>query len=121
MRERRQNEEKGGEKNLLSRALIKRPAYGILLSLRMGWLPERGILYIDGFLCERTPSVRLVEPDGTYLGWLDFRALGLPDRELDELMLDKADEAGFLILTGPKNRERVYAQIKQCGFVYVAV
>ena len=35
------------------------------------------------FLKVRLPGVRLIEPEGTYLAWLDFSRLGLTDRELD--------------------------------------
>ena len=34
------------------------------------------------FLGQELPFIRLVEPEGTYLVWLDFRELGLPDQEL---------------------------------------
>jgi len=59
------------------------------------WL-EALLAYLTGnlalvrdFLREELPQVRLVEPEGTYLLWLDFRALGLPDRELEELLVQK--------------------------------
>ena len=42
------------------------------------------------FLRKELPFIRLVEPEGTYLVWLDFRALGLPDKELNELIVHKA-------------------------------
>jgi cystathionine beta-lyase len=60
------------------------------------WLEEL-LKYLDGnlsllrsFLAEKLPFVKLIEPEGTYLAWLDFRALGLSDRELDELLIQKA-------------------------------
>ncbi len=42
------------------------------------------------FLVERLPQVKLVEPQGTYLLWLDFKALGLSDEALEALVTDKA-------------------------------
>lgn len=42
------------------------------------------------FLRERLPGVRLVEPEGTYLLWLDCRGLGLSHEELDRRILHKA-------------------------------
>ncbi len=60
------------------------------------WLDELkayllgNVEYLRGFLQSRVPQVKLVEPQGTYLVWLDFRALGLSDRELDELVSDRA-------------------------------
>ena len=60
------------------------------------WLEEL-IKYLEGnlvlvrnFLEEKLPKVRLVEPEGTYLIWMDFSALGLPDKEIDELFVKKA-------------------------------
>lgn len=42
------------------------------------------------FLGGKLPEIRLIEPEGTYLVWLDCRALGMPDRQLDEWMAQKA-------------------------------
>lgn len=42
------------------------------------------------FLQEELPDIKMVEPEGTYLVWLDFNALGLTDRELDQLLVQKA-------------------------------
>lgn len=60
------------------------------------WLEEL-IKYLEGnlalvrkFLEEKLPKVSLVEPEGTYLIWMDFRTLGLSDKELDELFVKKA-------------------------------
>jgi len=35
------------------------------------------------FLVERLPKIRLVEPQGTYLLWLDFSDYGLSQADLD--------------------------------------
>ena len=51
---------------------------------------EGNIALVKAFLAEHLPQVHLVDPQGTYLLWLDFRALGLADEELDRLMTDKA-------------------------------
>jgi len=45
--------------------------------------------YAKAFIDERLPEVKLVEPDGTYLLWLDFRGLGLNREELAELIWGK--------------------------------
>ncbi|MDR1206103.1 MAG: pyridoxal phosphate-dependent aminotransferase [Peptococcaceae bacterium] len=42
------------------------------------------------FLRERIPRIRMTEPEGTYLAWVDFRALGLDGPTLDEMILRKA-------------------------------
>lgn len=46
--------------------------------------------YITDFLEEHVPSIRVVQPQGTYLVWLDCADLGLEGKELDEFMLHKA-------------------------------
>jgi cystathionine beta-lyase len=46
--------------------------------------------FLRGFLRNRLPRVRLIEPEGTYLIWLDFRELGLSADALDELIVRKA-------------------------------
>lgn len=42
--------------------------------------------YIENHL----PGVRLVPTEGTYLIWLDFSRMGIPSRELDERIVNKA-------------------------------
>ncbi len=37
---------------------------------------------VRAFLQERLPAINLVEPEGTYLIWLDCRGLGMNDKEL---------------------------------------
>jgi cystathionine beta-lyase len=46
--------------------------------------------YVRDFLRERLPQIRLVEPEGTYLLWLDLRELGLDDSALKRLIIDRA-------------------------------
>jgi cystathionine beta-lyase len=36
---------------------------------------EGNINFIDEFLKERLPRIKLIKPEGTYLAWLDFRSL----------------------------------------------
>lgn len=60
------------------------------------WLDELrkylldNINYVDHFLKERLPKIRLVYPEGTYLLWLDFKKLNLSDEEIEERMLKQA-------------------------------
>ena len=46
--------------------------------------------YLREFLARNLPRVRLVEPEGTYLIWLDFSAYGHSDAELDDIIVSKA-------------------------------
>ncbi len=48
-------------------------------------------LYIQKFVAERLPQIHVVEPQGTYLLWLDCSGLGLSPEALEDLMLHKAD------------------------------
>lgn len=47
--------------------------------------------FVKDFLKERLPEITLIEPEGTYLIWLDFRKLNLPEEELEELIVKKAN------------------------------
>lgn len=44
---------------------------------------------LRSFLKERLPQVKLVEPEGTYLIWLDLRELQLSQEKLDDLIINK--------------------------------
>lgn len=46
--------------------------------------------FVRQYLEERIPAIRLVEPQGTYLVWLDCTGLGLDDDALNKLILEKA-------------------------------
>lgn len=46
--------------------------------------------FLREFLKERIPRIRLVEPQGTYLLWLDCSGLGLSDAQLNRLLVRKA-------------------------------
>jgi cystathionine beta-lyase len=48
------------------------------------------INYTKSFLKENIPSVTMVNHEGTYLVWIDFRAIGLSADELDNLIINKA-------------------------------
>lgn len=46
--------------------------------------------FVRSFLQKHLPQIHLVEPEGTYLVWLDCSGLGLTAKELEELVTDKA-------------------------------
>lgn len=46
--------------------------------------------YMKAFLQEKLPKVKMTEPEGTYLVWLDFREYGLRRGELDQFITQKA-------------------------------
>ena len=60
------------------------------------WL-EALLLYLRGnmdwltaFVRDRLPGIRVIRPEGTYLVWLDFKALGLTREEQEDLVVNRA-------------------------------
>lgn len=51
---------------------------------------EGNVNLVRSFLKDKLPEVKLIEPEATYLLWLDFRELGLSQPELVKLMISKA-------------------------------
>lgn len=45
--------------------------------------------YVEDFLAERLPKVKMTKLEGTYLVWLDFRAYGLSFEEIDDRIIHK--------------------------------
>jgi len=73
------------------------------------WLEElltylRGNLkYLEEFIIEKIPGLKLYPLEGTYLAWVDCTSLGMNDEELNEFMLKKAKlwlDEGTLFGTG---------------------
>lgn len=82
-----------GQENMNRLGLFAcRAAYeggGEWLDQLIGYLAGNLALVRD-FCKNRVPQIQLVEPEGTYLAWLDCRELGMTD---DELMTFFSDEA----------------------------
>ena len=51
---------------------------------------EDNLGFLRSYLASELPEIKLVEPQGTYFAWLDCRALGLSDKELNDLIVNKA-------------------------------
>lgn len=80
------------------------------------WLKQcqaylRGNLdYLRGFLRQRIPQLKLVEPEGTYFAWLDCSGLGLDSGALDDLIVNKARlwlDAGHIFGSGAGQFQRM--------------
>ena len=80
------------------------------------WLEElkaylrQNIEYTRTFLRQNLPQVRLIEPEGTYLLWLDFRNLGLSNAALEELIKKKAGlwlDSGAIFGAAGKGFQRI--------------
>lgn len=65
---------------------------------------RENISYMKAFLEERLPQITMLEPEGTYLVWVDFRGLKLSEEELEDLIIHKAklwlDAGGIFGETG---------------------
>jgi cystathionine beta-lyase len=80
------------------------------------WLDEllqylaQNMLFLKTYLSQHIPKIKLIEPQGTYLAWLDCRELGLPAQKLDETITHKAKlwlNAGYTFGKGGKGFERM--------------
>lgn len=80
------------------------------------WLEEL-LVYLQGnvdfvrdYLKQEIPKIRLIEPEGTYLLWLDCRELGVSVEELEHLVVDKANlwlDPGFIFGAVGEGFERI--------------
>ena len=55
----------------------------------MAYLQDN-LSYVRTFLRSHLPQIKLIEPEGTYLIWLDFRGLGLSESKREELIVENA-------------------------------
>ena len=46
--------------------------------------------YLKEFISTKLNKVKVIEPEGTYLIWLDFNGLNLSDKELNDIIVNKA-------------------------------
>ena len=94
-----------GQENMNRLGLFAcRAAYeggGEWLDQLIGYLAGNLALVRD-FCKNRVPQIQLVEPEGTYLAWLDCRELGMTD---DELMAFFSDEAKVWLDPGTHSGE----------------
>lgn len=71
---------------------------------------SENIAYTKRFIEEKLPEIKLVETEGTYLLWLDFRKLGLSESELEDLLIKKAKlwlDSGRIFGTAGKGFQRI--------------
>jgi cystathionine beta-lyase len=52
---------------------------------------EGNINFLREYLKRELPQLQMIEPEGTYLVWLDFRKLGLEGKELEKLVVEDAN------------------------------
>ena len=51
---------------------------------------EENLLYTKEFLETELPKIKLIEPEGSYLLWLDFRAYGYDVKQLNDKITNEA-------------------------------
>jgi cysteine-S-conjugate beta-lyase len=50
---------------------------------------EANLEYLQAFVLEHVPQVKVVRPEGTYLVWLDCRSLGVRSQQLQQILFDE--------------------------------
>lgn len=71
---------------------------------------KNNVTYVEQFLKKRLPKVRMTELEGTYLVWLDFRAYGLDDLQLEQRIIYEAGlwlDAGSMFGKGGAGFQRI--------------
>jgi cysteine-S-conjugate beta-lyase len=58
---------------------------------------EKNREFLCNFVTEKLPAISIIKPEGTYLAWLDFRALGLADETIMQKLIN---EAGLALSPG---------------------
>lgn len=81
-----------------------------------GWLEELkkyllgNLNFLRDFLEQRIPRIKLVEPEGTYLVWLDCSELGLDDEKLEDFIIHEAGlwlDPGTMFGAGGEGFQRI--------------
>jgi cysteine-S-conjugate beta-lyase len=73
---------------------------------------QRNVSVVDAYLREHLPRVRMIQPEGTFLVWLDFRRLDLDAAALHTLL---REHAKWVVSPGPS-----YGA-EGCGFARVNI
>lgn len=71
---------------------------------------NKNVCFIDKFIKEKMPEVKFIKPEGTYLAWLDFAAIGKDEKELEIIIQKKAKVAldeGYIFGKGGERFERI--------------
>jgi len=71
---------------------------------------EGNLAYLNSYVTDNIPQVKVIQPEGTYLVWLDFRKLNLEKMELKQLMYDQAKvylDEGFIFGPEGEGFERI--------------
>jgi len=109
------------EKTLQRNGLVLASSFG-LVALQAAydhgeaWLEQvliylqANLEYLKTYMTEHIPLIRVIEPEGTYLVWLDCRGLGLDKLALKRLMTEQAGvylDEGFIFGPEGEGFERI--------------
>ena len=61
--------------------------------------------YVINFVKENIPEVKVRKPEGTYLMWLDFSALGMTKEELS-MFMQKMQKLLLMMVSGLEKMEQ---------------
>ncbi len=50
---------------------------------------EGNVQYLESFVSEHLPQLKVIHPEGTYMAWIDFSSLKMSDPELRKFMIEK--------------------------------
>jgi len=70
------------------------------------------MLFLKTYLSQHIPKIRLIEPEGTYLAWMDCNELGLSPQNLEDTLVQKGKlwlSSGLSFGKGGKGFERINA------------
>ena len=71
---------------------------------------KENLEFLKAFIKEHLPQIKIIEPEGTYLVWLDFRELSMEDQNLETLLLEKAKvvlDGGYKFGQGGEGFQRI--------------
>jgi cystathionine beta-lyase len=54
---------------------------------------QGNLVFLNSYISERIPRLKVVQPEGTYLVWLDFRECGIDQTNLDRFLRENAKVA----------------------------
>jgi cystathionine beta-lyase len=54
---------------------------------------QGNLKYLNVFMAEHLPKVKVMQPESTFLVWMDFRDYGLTEKEMKDVLVNKAGVA----------------------------
>ena len=54
---------------------------------------QGNLKYLNEFMADRLPKIKVMQPESTFLVWMDFRDYGLSEKEMKDVLVNKAGVA----------------------------